>query len=230
MFLGYRRLAIGNFGRHVRARSLRHCVVLDPITPLPREFYGPSAKVVARRLLGHWLVRRTSAGLCGGPIVETEAYLKDDPACHGAPGLTARNRVMFGAPGHAYVYLIYGLHFCVNAVCQPAGVAEAVLIRALEPAIGEGLLRAARPGVEQTHLTSGPAKLCQAMRIDRELDGVDLCQESSPLFVGRNPQARAFRARRGPVVTAGRVGITRAAAWPLRFYLDGSRFVSKRAG
>src|SRR5512140_3389595 len=112
--------------------------------PLPRRFYQPSAKVVAPALLGHWLIRKTANGLCGGVIVETEAYLVGDPACHGAPGPTARNRVMFGAPGHGYVYLIYGNYYCMNAVCRPAGVAEAVLIRALEVAFGEKFMRQRR--------------------------------------------------------------------------------------
>ena len=112
---------------------------MNTFRALPRRFYHPSAEVVAPRLLGHWLIRNLPEGPCGGPIVEVEAYLADDPACHGAPGLTARNRVMFGPPGYAYVYLIYGYHFCVNAVCQPAGVAEAVLIRAVEPEIGTEL-------------------------------------------------------------------------------------------
>src|SRR3954447_6754955 len=108
---------------------------------LPKSFYEPSAKIVAPLLLGHWLIRNTPEGPCGGPIVETEAYLSDDPACHGAPGPTPRNRVMFGPPGHGYVYLIYGYHFCVNAVCRPTGIAEAVLVRAIEPLFGEAWLR-----------------------------------------------------------------------------------------
>src|SRR5438552_14534911 len=94
------------------------------ISPLPRSFFEPSAKIVAPLLLGHLLIRNTPMGPCGGPIVETEAYLSDDPACHGAPGPTPRNRIMFGAPGHGYAYLIYGFHFCANADCRPAGVAE----------------------------------------------------------------------------------------------------------
>ena len=110
------------------------------LRPLPRGFYAPSARVVARALLGHWLIRRPGRGVCGGAIVEAEAYLAGDPACHGAPGPTARNRVMFGGPGHGYVYLIYGNHFCMNAVCQPTGVAEAVLIRAVEVTLGEDLM------------------------------------------------------------------------------------------
>ena len=107
-------------------------------SPLPRGFYEPSAKVVAQELLGHFLIRNTPDGFCGGPIVETEAYLVGDAACHAAPGPTNRNRVMFGHPGHAYVYLIYGFHFCVNAVCRPAGIAEALLIRAVEAAVASG--------------------------------------------------------------------------------------------
>lgn len=196
--------------------------------PLPRRFYGPSAKVVAPALLGHWLVRRTASGLCGGAIVETEAYLANDPACHGAPGPTERNRVMFGAPGHGYVYLIYGNHYCMNAVCQPAGVAEAVLIRAVEVGLGEELMRQRRPVEATRDLTSGPGKLCRAMYINREQDGVDLCDVNSPLFVARNPAVTQFRRKRGPAITTLRVGLTKAADLPLRFYLDGSTFVSRR--
>lgn len=197
--------------------------------PLPRTFFEPSARLVAPRLLGHWLVRNTPQGPCGGPIVETEAYLMGDPACHAAPGLTSRNRVMFSEPGHAYVYLIYGLHFCVNAVCRPAGTAEAVLIRAVEGTLGPHLLHSHRSVSKSQHLTNGPAKLCEAMAIDRSLDGADLCSNRSPLFIARNPSLRRFRNERGPVVITTRVGITRAAELPLRFYLDRSPFVSKRA-
>jgi DNA-3-methyladenine glycosylase len=131
--------------------------------PLARRFYVPSAKAVAPALLGHWLIRNTPGGPCGGPIVETEAYLVGDPACHGAPGPTARNRVMFGVPGHGYVYLIYGFYFCMNAVCQPRGVAEAVLIRAVEVALGEKFMRKRRRIDAPRDLTNGPGKLCLAM-------------------------------------------------------------------
>jgi len=202
---------------------------MDGFQALPRSFYHPTANVVARRLLGQWLIRNGPLGASGGPIVETEAYLSDDPACHGAPGLTPRNRVMFGAPGHGYVYLIYGYHFCVNAVCRPAGVAEAVLIRAIEPIFGEELLRHQRPVSKPRDLTNGPAKLCEAMKIDRGLDGIDLCDPKSALFIAENPNVKALRKERGPVVITTRIGITQAAALPLRFYLGGSVFVSKRA-
>ena len=160
-------------------------------------------------------------------IVETEAYLVGDPACHGAPGPTARNRVMFGAPGHGYVYLIYGNHYCMNAVCRPAGVAEAVLIRAVEATVGEELMRQRRPVDAARDLTNGPAKLCLAMEIDRSLDGVDLCDASSPLFIARNPALSRFRKEWGPMVTTTRIGLTKAAHLPLRFYLEGSAFVSQ---
>jgi len=196
--------------------------------PLPRRFYEPSAKSVAPALLGHWLIRNTPNGPCGGPIVETEAYLVGDPACHGAPGPTARNRVMFGAPGHGYVYFIYGNYYCMNAVCRPPGAAEAVLIRAIEVAIGEESMRRRRQVDAVRDLTNGPGKLCLAMDIDRRLDSVDLCNTTSLLFVARNPAAARFREERGPTVTTTRIGLTKAAHLPLRFYLEGSAFVSKR--
>lgn len=200
-----------------------------PLMPLPRRFFEPSAREVARKLLGHFLVRRTPEGPCGGLIVETEAYLANDPACHAAPGLTPRNRVMFGPPGHAYVYLIYGFHYCVNAVCQPCNVAEAVLIRAVEAGMGHESMLSRRhvDGVES--LTNGPGKLCQAMAITRELDGTDLCDAKSVLCILENPDWKAVRRKLGPVVRTARVGITKAASLPLRYYLDGSRFVSRKA-
>lgn len=196
-------------------------------TPLPRSFYLPSARVVAPRLLGHLLIRNTPDGPCGGAIVETEAYLIGDPACHGAPGPTKRNRVMFGPPGHAYVYLIYGFHFCVNAVCCPEGKAEAILIRAIEVEFGEGQLRSRRTVGRVEQLTNGPGKLCEAMNITRRLDGTDLCDANAPLFIAENSALRKFRRSRGPVVTTTRIGITKAADLPLRFYLGRSVFVSR---
>lgn len=195
---------------------------------LSRSFYEPSADEVATRLLGHWLVRQTAEGVCGGIIVETEAYLTDDPASHGFIGQTARNRVMYGPPGHTYVYFIYGSHCCVNAVCRAVGIAEAVLIRAVEPAFGEPLLHRNRPVTDPIALTSGPGKLCAAMKIDRSLDGADLCDTSSPLIIAENPHLKSFLAERGPIINDRRIGITRAAELPLRYYLDGSPFVSKR--
>ena len=134
--------------------------------PLPRSFYEPSAEAVAPLLLGHWLIRNLPSGPCGGPIVEAEAYLADDPASHGFGGETARNRAMYGPPGRAYVYLIYGFHFCVNAVCRPAAQAEAVLIRAIEAEFGLELMRQNRHVPSAIQLTNGPGKLCAALAID----------------------------------------------------------------
>jgi DNA-3-methyladenine glycosylase len=201
---------------------------MNKLVPLPRAFYEPSAKVVAPALLGHWLIRNTPAGPCGGAIVETEAYLQGDPACHAARGLTLRNRVMFGEPGHAYVYFIYGNHYCVNTVCQPAGMAEAVLIRAIEVGFGEGFTRQHRQVTDARSLTNGPGKLCEALDIDRTLDGADLCDPHSPLLIAENPAAGEFCKRSGPKVTTSRIGITQAAMLPLRFFLAGSPFVSRR--
>ena len=201
---------------------------MKPLVPLPRKFYEPSAKVVAPKLLGHWLIRETPSGPCGGPIVEVEAYLKGDPAAHSYVGLTKRNLVMWGPPGHSYVYFIYGNHFCVNAVCRPAGAAEAILIRAVEPVVGLELMQSRRVVPNAQLLTNGPGKLCVAMDIDRSLDGADLCDASSPLFIARNPRLASFLNERGPIVTTTRIGITKAAALQLRFYLEGSAFVSRR--
>ena len=202
----------------VDARKLR---------PVPRDFFAESADVVAPRLLGHYLIRRTAAGYAGGRIVETEAYLVGDPACHSYRGETARNRSMFGPPGQAYVYLIYGLHYCVNAVCQPTGCGEAVLIRAIDVVLGENLMRQRRSAVHAEALTSGPAKLCQALDIDRAMDGVDLCRTDSPLMIAENLHHKQFLLEAGPMITGARIGITQGAELPLRFYLKGSRFKSR---
>lgn len=197
-------------------------------TPLPPDFYAPSAEVVAPGLLGHFLVRSTPQGPAGGVIVETEAYLADDPSCHGFRRETPRNRSMYGPPGRAYVYFIYGNYYCFNAVCQPCGVAEAVLVRAIEPGFGTAWMRRQRPVKVDFDLTSGPAKLCLALDIERDFDGVDLCAADSPLFIARNPQAAALRRRQGPIITTTRIGISVAEHLPLRFYLCGSGYVSRR--
>jgi DNA-3-methyladenine glycosylase len=161
-------------------------------------------------------------------IVETEAYVSDDPACHGYRGETARNRAMYGEPGHAYVYFIYGNHWCVNAVCRPKGCAEAVLIRAVEPIAGIEHMRQRRAVKKDTDLTNGPAKLCEAMDIDRAQDGIDLCNETSGLWIARHPKHKKYLLKHGPMITTTRIGITKAAELPLRFYLAGSAWISRR--
>jgi DNA-3-methyladenine glycosylase len=205
-----------------RGREQEHFV------PLSRSLYLASASVVAPLLLGHWLIRRTRADCCGGVIVETEAYLADDPACHAFRGPTARNRAMFGPPGHAYVYFIYGTHHCVNAVCRPQGYGEAVLIRAIETDWGEDAMRLRRKVTHAHQLTNGPGKLCAALHIERELDGADLCAAAGSLLIASNPDRSSLLLSRGPIVTAPRVGLTKAADRLLRFYLAGSPCVSRK--
>lgn len=198
-------------------------------TPLPASFYEPSAEIVAPQLLGHFLLRRAPDGTwAGGAIVEAEAYLANDPACHGFRRETARNRSMYGPPGRAYVYFIYGNYFCFNVVCSRPGIAEAVLIRAIEPSFGASWMRTNRPVSDIGNLTSGPSKLCLALDIEREFDGADLCSLKSNLIIAENPELKRFVRDCGPLVTTTRVGLSVAAHMPLRFYLERSRFISKR--
>jgi DNA-3-methyladenine glycosylase len=179
-----------------------------------RAFFDRSVHEVARGLIGCELRVGETAGL----IVETEAYEESDPACHAYIGRTARNEVLFGPPGYAYVYLSYGIHSLLNFVAEPRGDAAAVLIRALEPTAGIELMRARR-GVEETsELCSGPGKLTQALGIGLDLNGVSL--ERGPIRVERNGSPPG-------VVTAPRVGITKATELPWRFCAVGSRFVSR---
>ena len=135
---------------------------------------------------------------------------------------------MYGPPGRAYVYFIYGNYFCFNAVCAHRGIAEAVLIRAIEPAFREEWMQKNRPVTRRHELTSGPSKLCLALQIEREFDGADLASLNSDLIIAENPQAQGFITARGAVITTTRVGLSVAEHMPLRFYLDGSEFVSKR--
>ena len=197
--------------------------------PLPREFYLQPTSQVAQSLLGHFLLRRIGDEMCGGIIVETEAYLADDPSCHAYVKKSPRNASMFGAPGMAYIYQIYGAHFCFNAVCQNEGVAEAVLIRAIEPTFGVETMKSLRAAKTPRDLTNGPAKLCAALNINRVLDGVDICDLNSPLFIAQNPERENILRVLEPLVTTTRIGISKAIDWPLRWYLDRSEYVSRRA-
>jgi DNA-3-methyladenine glycosylase len=184
---------------------------------LPRGFYARPTAEVARDLLGKVLVHGPAAGI----IVETEAYLGgDDLAAHSARGLTDRTRVIFGPPGHAYVYFIYGMYECLNLVAEPDGRPGCVLIRALEPAAGLDLMWRRRPAARKPEdLASGPGKLTLAMAITRARNGADVTRGS--LVVRQPAGRRAIEIQVGP-----RVGITRCADWPLRFWIKGSRFVS----
>jgi DNA-3-methyladenine glycosylase len=196
--------------------------------PISREFFARHAVEVAPDLLGCVLEHQTADGLVAVELTEVEAYAgQSDPASHAYRGKTQRNAVMFGPPGHAYVYFTYGMHFCVNLVCLGNGTASAVLLRAGAVIAGEDLARARRTrgaaSVASRDLARGPARLCQALDIDRELDGADVCAAGSPLRVGaraRNP------VRSGKIMTGPRVGVSRAAEVPWRFWYEGEPTVS----
>jgi DNA-3-methyladenine glycosylase len=196
---------------------------------ISRDFFARHSVQVAPELLGCVLEHQTAAGLVAVELTEVEAYEGEtDPASHAYRGKTRRNAVMYGPPGHAYVYFTYGMHFCVNLVCLPAGSASAVLLRAGTVTEGEDLARARRVKsaavVASRDLARGPARLCQALGIDRSLDGADVCAVGSPLRV-RWPGAR--RTDRSAKITSGpRVGIARAAEVPWRFWIKGDATVS----
>lgn len=185
-----------------------------------RFFERPTVEV-ARSLLGKILVHDSEAGVAAGRIVETEAYLfHDDPACHAARGKTNRNAAMFGPPGTAYVYLVYGLHYCFNVVTGKAGEGEAVLVRSLEPLSGLDLMAFRRGNPKARLLASGPGRLCQALGIGKSQNGADLSAGSLFLAGDGYPDAE--------IITTGRIGITVAAGLPLRFYIAGNSYVSRK--
>jgi DNA-3-methyladenine glycosylase len=195
---------------------------------ISRDFFARHSVQVAPELLGCVLEHQTAAGLVAVELTEVEAYEGEtDPASHAYHGKTERNAVMYGPPGHAYVYFTYGMHFCVNLVCLPAGRASAVLLRAGMVTEGEDLARARRTKSAQVasrDLARGPARLCQALGIDRSLDGADVCVAGSPLRV-RWPDARRTD-RSAKIISGPRVGIARAAEVPWRFWIEGDATVS----
>ncbi len=190
--------------------------------PLPRAFYATGPRSLARALLGRVLVHdEPGSGRMAGRIVETEAYGgTDDPASHAHRGETPRNRVMFGPPGHAYVYFTFGMHHCFNVVCGRAGRPMAVLVRALEPLLGHELMAARRGRGDPRRLARGPGALAQALGLTRAHDGLDLTH--GPLWVANLPRARSG----GGVARGPRVGVSRAVERPWRYWLAGSEFVS----
>lgn len=195
------------------------------VTPLPPEFYLQDTREAAKKLLGKLLVRTLPGGeTLSGVIVETEAYLKDDPACHAYKGQTPRNAMMFGPPGHAYVYFTYGLHMMLNLVCGPEGTAEAVLVRALEPVDGIDLMRVNRGGIAETRqLANGPGKLAQALALTRlGHNGLDITISGSELYVLPR-EAPLFE-----TVETTRIGISQGVDLPWRYYMRGNRYVSRQ--
>jgi DNA-3-methyladenine glycosylase len=181
---------------------------------LGRHFFDRSVHAVAPDLIGVTLL----VDGVGGPIVEVEAYDHEDPAAHGFRGRTDRNRSMFGPPGHAYVYRSYGIHWCLNFVCEPEGVASAVLIRALEPTHGVEEMARRRRLEDPRLLASGPGRLCQALGIAGNHDG---------LALDRPPFELLPRQGKPELAVGPRVGITKAAEQPWRYGLAGSRFLSR---
>ena len=195
---------------------------------MPRSLYLRRAALpvdtaaLARFLIGKIVVSDLGGVRTAGRIVETEAYVSGDPASHAFRGRTRRNAAMFGRHGRAYVYLIYGMYWCLNVVAQRPGVGEAVLIRALEPLAGIETIRARRPGVADRDLLRGPGRVCAGLGIDGALDGLDLCVPGSGVRLaddGSKPE----------IGISGRIGLSRAADRKLRFYARGSRYVSGRS-
>lgn len=196
--------------------------------PLPAAFYDRDPRVVSHELLGKVLVRRESRNVLTGRIVEVEAYLgTGDAAAHAAAGRTTRNDVLFGPPGRAYVYFIYGNYYCLNVSCLPDGIAGGVLFRALEPLKGiEEMARARGVDVREKRdwrkLTSGPGRMAEAFGITRERDnGKDLTNPRSDLWIGDD----GFRPRK--IEVTKRIGITKAAGMPLRYIIADNEFVSR---
>jgi len=200
------------------------------LQPLPRSFYDRPAPEVAKDLLGRVLVRDLPRGRIAGRIVEVEAYRAErDPASHAYRGRTARNQVMFGAPGHAYIYFTYGMHHCLNVVTEGPGTASAVLIRALEPMSGLDAMRRRRALLANSarlweRLTRGPGCVAQALGLTRRQNGLDLTR--GPLWIAdQPPDRRGFAVARGP-----RIGIRVAVERRWRFYLTGHPCVSGPRG
>lgn len=189
---------------------------------LPRRFYAEAPDVVARGLLGKVLARRLDGEWLTGRIVETEAYFgKDDPAAHAYVGKTERNAVLFGPPGHVYVYFIYGMHWCLNVSCEPDGTPGGVLIRAMEPLEGLETMARLRGTANRKLLAAGPGRLCQALGITRKgQNGIDVTDRGSDVQIWDD------RTKPGRIMTTPRIGIKKAVERPHRYLIAGSGYVS----
>ena len=189
---------------------------------LPRAFYERETEVVSRQLLGAVLECETEDGTASGIIVETEPYLGEhDLACHAAAGRTARTEALYGPPGTSYVYFIYGMYWCFNAVTRTEGLPSAVLVRAIEPLDGIALMHKRRPRVKsEVDLTNGPGKLCAALGITGSMSAQSL--QRKPLVIREGEPVPDDR-----VEVTTRIGITKCADWPLRWTVRGNRFVSR---
>ncbi|HHU31623.1 MAG TPA: DNA-3-methyladenine glycosylase [Clostridia bacterium] len=191
------------------------------MTRLGMSFFERDTALVAKDLLGKWLLFKGPQGITGGIIVETEAYLGfNDPACHSVRGCTPRNKVMFGPAGKIYIYLIYGIHYCLNVTTACIEKPEAVLFRAIEPKIGMEIMKKHRKKTKLKELCSGPGKLVQALGINPNLNGSSAIDGPIGFYYDElNPDFE--------IVTTTRIGISQAKDWPLRFYIKGSKFISR---
>ena len=195
---------------------------MNDAKPLSRSFYNQDTRVVAQELLGKFLVRRTPKGDIAAKIVEVEAYRgSDDPASHAYKGETPRNRLMFGKPGFAYVYFIYGNHHCLNVTTEPEGVPGAVLIRAVEIVDGMRLACKNRRVDSLVSLSNGPGKLTKALNISKIHNGIDLANPDE-LFICDSETVESFE-----MATSGRIGVKAGSEKPWRFYMKKSKFISK---
>ncbi|MBX4212158.1 DNA-3-methyladenine glycosylase [Candidatus Pacearchaeota archaeon] len=185
---------------------------------ISQEFFNRNTIQVAKDLLGCYLVSESKEGRTAGKIVETEAYLSDDPGSHTFKGKTKRNEVMFGPAGRAYVYFIYGAHHCINVVTQKPGVGEAVLIRALEPIEGIEIMRKRRNKDDVKDLTNGPGKLVSALAIDKSCNGLDF-----------NDRIKILERKEKPkIIATTRIGLSQGKDLPYRFYIKDNPFVSRK--
>ncbi|HPU95496.1 MAG: 3-methyladenine DNA glycosylase [Firmicutes bacterium ADurb.Bin153] len=192
------------------------------MAPVSKSFFsGYDTVQLARKLIGMRLVHETDDGIVGGRIVETEAYLRDDPACHASRGKTKRNSSMFLEAGRAYVYLIYGMYCCFNVVSCEEGVGEAVLIRALEPETGIPLMKMRRGTEDEVNLASGPGKICEALGIDRSVDGHALWER--PLYIEESDYNEDL-----DIACSTRIGVGQGKEAKLRFFLRSNGHVSRR--
>ncbi len=196
------------------------------MTILKREFFNRNACIVARELLGARLVRQLNGQRLSGIIVETEAYTGlDDLASHGRAGQTPRNMPMWEEPGHAYVYLTYGMHWLLNAVCEPAGQPAAVLIRAIEPVEGLDIIAQHRAGRSQREWTSGPARLTKALAVDKTQNRVDMTRQAEGLWLEAGEWVETVET--GPRIGLGKNVPEPWFSMPWRWWVSGNRYVSR---
>jgi len=192
------------------------------MTTLPRDFFIRQSQIVGKELLGKYLVRKIDGKNLIGKIVETESYLPFiDPAAHSYAGMTPRNKVLFGEAGYSYIYSIHK-YFCLNVVCDDLNVPGCVLIRAIEPLAGKNFMREYRQN-DGLNIANGPGRLCQALKINRIQNALDLTAHTSELQI-----IKGISILESDIITTPRIGISKATTLPLRFYLRGNKFISRR--